>query len=145
LRSSFSSMPTKTLTLVRDGGESVTLEIRPYPASYGTWLKAEFPPPSLMVTSRAGKNRVTDTDKLSEYNDLYVFCLVAKSLGDQLDTKRETFGKGKAGWLAFAKAVLEEFRAANFTDGEINEIGTAVATISSSVTIEDEKEDDPGN
>ena len=112
----FSAVPETTVTLWR-GADSVQFSLRALPLGYTTtYLDTVFPRP--VVYENSVPVPVEDN---REYWDLYQFLLLARGLQHSgvLETPVPT-SKERAAWEAYAKAVRQEFSAANFSNGEVS-------------------------
>ena len=118
----FSAQHTVDVTLSR-GDDRITFTLYALPPGFRTWLRGAFPPPKLY---ERGKAPVADDDKHAEWGDRYLILLLGKALepGNVLTTP--VIGKNVAEWLETAKALLEEFRVANLTDGDLQAMRSAM-------------------
>lgn len=123
---SFPSLPTRTVKITRDTGQvdadkkpiilEVELTLSPWPLGYSAYIGRVFPPPLVYVNGVPQESN--EPHKRSEYDSDKSLILVAKCLGEQLDTQPPKSDK-KEEWAAYAKALRAEFAAAHFVEGDI--------------------------
>lgn len=131
MRQKFTTELVEPITFTRGTGDSVqslTFEVRPWPAGYGPWLRSVYPPPQRF---RDGKPE-PDPTKLAEYRDLQGFLVLAKCLETQglLETLMPGGRAGAKQWETAARALREEFREAGLTDGEVRALMAAAERVS---------------
>lgn len=126
MRTSFPSLPVRTVTLTRDLPEiaadgtpaqtSIHLDLRPYPAGYPQFLLQVYPPPMRFENGAA----VPDQNHAAGHQLRLSVLLLARCLGDQLDASPPAGIAGREAWDAYAVAVLTELTAANLVQGDLD-------------------------
>ena len=128
MKAAFTSLPEHVVTLSRDTGEvdddgkpvkvSVAFTLRPYPAGFPQFITNVYPAPVAFVNSEP----VEDKTKARTHELRTAIVLLARCLGEQLDTNAPTANGARAAWDDYAVAVLGEMTAANLVQGDIDSL-----------------------
>lgn len=126
MKAAFTALPERVVTLTRDTEEvdadgkpvetTISLTVRPYPAGYPQFVVAAYPAPTSYVNGEPVEVKAEANQHVFRTNAI----ILAKCLGDQLDAKPPTGNAARPAWDAYAVAVITEFSAANFVQGDID-------------------------
>ena len=111
----FSAQHTVDVTLSRDA-ESITITLYALPPGFRSWLRGVYPPPKVF---ERGKVPVANEDKQAEWGDRYLLLLLGKAIEPGGILSTQVIGKREADWSGVADDLLEEFRLAHLTDGDL--------------------------
>lgn len=129
MKAKFSRIPTRTVVITH-GDESVELTLTPTPFGYGELVERQIPIPMRYVN---GKPAVDPADE-NETRVLRMYVLIAKSLGEQLESVPPDAKAGSDAWRGYARAVKAEFLAANFLEGDFVRLVEEVNAVNSGST-----------
>lgn len=121
MRKKFTTRPAEEVTLTH-GEEALSLVVRPLPPGWAAWLRTAFSPPETFVN---GKPLEKET---AEYNDLYGMLLIAKGLEGEAIIETPMV----APWRTTAEKLRDEFRDAGFTDGDLQQLLSALGRVNQS-------------
>jgi len=113
----FAGLPSRKVTLTREDGATIELDLTPTPPGFSELVDRHMPPPYLFVN---GQPSDTMDPKLAPEHMLRKnLVLLGKSLGDQMETPwpKELSTKNLE---AYAKSLLDEFTNANLVIGDMN-------------------------
>ena len=114
----FSSHPSRTVKITR-GEQVVEFVVSPTPLGYTDLLVEVLPAP------KAPERGAVDPKLATKHSTRHVMLILAKSLGDQLDS-RPPESRTVALWEAYADAVQAEFTAAHLVEGDLSAIITEI-------------------
>ena len=135
MKGSCTSLPERMVKLTRDTAEtgadgkpvetSISLVVRPYPAGFPQWLVSVYPAPVSYVNGEPVPDKVGAPTYAIRLNVL----LLAKCLGDQLDTVAPAGVATREAWDSYAVAILGELGAANLVQGDIDALSDAMILV----------------
>lgn len=129
MKVSFPSLPTRTVTLTRDGADgqpiALSFTLVPWPIGYADYVARVYPPPAVYVDLRP----VEKPEARKEYDGDVSLLLLARSMGDQLDARAPGEGAGREAWAAHVAAIRAELAAANMVEGDILKLITEAGRV----------------
>lgn len=128
--------PKRATVVLTRGDSSLSFEVSPLPAGFRADLHAAFPPPRRYVN---GKDAGADDSRGIQWADLLGYAILAKALepSGALSAPCVNLSMDRSVIEKQARAIRDEFRAANLTDGEVGELVKAVDGLNSDVTVAD--------
>lgn len=110
----FSQQP-KVTVILRRGEESAEFRLSPLPLGYQDWLLTVYPTPKVYENLKPVD---APREVVQEHSSFFNLVCLAKSLGDQLDTRAPT-SSVRAEWDAYARAVQAEMQAAGLIECDV--------------------------
>lgn len=135
MRSPFTQLPERVVKLARDTGDTgedgkpvvveLAITLRPYPLGYPERVGTVYPPPKVYLN---GEER-PDPTYADDYNTRRAMILLARCMGDQLDTPPPTSNR-REDWHAYADAVQREMEAAHLAPGDVQALIAGAMAVS---------------
>lgn len=115
MKAKFSSLPQRKVSIVH-GEESVEITLRPLPSGYVDFIDRLLPKAVKFINGK----EVEDEHKVNENLNHKFHLMIAKSMGDQLETQApEGMGATSDVWITYAKAIKSELEASNFLEADL--------------------------
>jgi hypothetical protein len=114
MKTKFSALPVREVTL-QHGEQVVVVTLHPLPIGYAETAGALLGRPVTYVNGQPKD----DPKRMPEYDRRLSFLVLAKALGDEIDTPRPRADADGAVWAKYADDVRDEMAAACFVEGDL--------------------------
>lgn len=129
MKTAFTRPLSRLVTLTHgtaDGGEEqIQLALHPVPAGFRAYMSQVYPDPVEYVNA---KPTGIDRARLPRTEWYRTLAMIAKSLGDELETRPPT-GSAPDMWIAYAENVELELQRAGVTEGDVIVLARELAKV----------------